>query len=81
MLYRMMKTIFAELEDHMKSDRLLLHLLVYLSNLDDVDLILDHAVHIPVHLVALHVSHQCQQYDKLCQKEVNIHTWLCILVI
>ena len=67
----MMKTLFAELEDHMKSDHLLLHLLVYLSTEDDVDVILDHAVHVPVYIFALHVSNQCQGYDKLCQKEVN----------
>ena len=66
-----MKTLFAELEDHIKSDHLLLHLLVYLSTEDDVDVILDHAVHVPVYIFALHISNQCQGYDKLCQKKVN----------
>ena len=72
----MMKTLFAELEDHMKSDHLLLRLLVHLSTEDDVDVILDHAVHVPVHIFALHISNQ--RYDKLCQKKVNyirIHTY------
>ena len=64
----MMKTLFAELKDHMKSDHLLLRLLVYLSTEDDVDVILDH---VPVCIYALHISNQCQQYDKLCQKKVN----------
>ena len=67
----MMKILFAELGDHMKSDHLLLRLLVYLSTEDDVDVILDHVVHVPVHIFALHISNQCQQYDKLCQKMVN----------
>ena len=73
----MMKTLFAELEDHMKSDHLLLRLLVYLSTEDDVDVMLDHTVHVPVCIYALHISNQCQQYNKLCQKKVN-YTSVCV---
>ena len=66
-----MRTLFAEFEDHMKYDHLLLRLLVYLSTEDDVDVILDHAVHVPVYIFAVHISNQCQQHNKLCQKKVN----------
>ena len=67
----MMKNLFAELEDHMKSDHLLLRVLIYLSSEDDVDIVLDYAEDIPVCIFALHVSNQCQQYDKLCQRKVK----------
>ena len=70
-VHRLMKNLFIDLENHMKSDHLLLNLLVYLSTEDDVDVILDHTVHCPVHIFALHVSNQCQQYDKLTQKKVS----------
>ena len=66
-----MKSLFADLENHMKSDHLLLRLLIYLSTEDDVDVVLDHAVDIPVCIFALHVSNQCQRYEKLCQKKVT----------
>ena len=63
--------MLAELEIHMKSDHLLLHLLVYLSTEDDVDTMLCHKVHIPVHIYALHILNQCQHYDKPSQKKVT----------
>ena len=66
-----MKSLFVELENHMKSDYLLLRVLVYLSTEDDVDVILGHAVDVPVCIFALHISNQCQQYNKLCQKKVT----------
>ena len=67
----MMKFLFAELENHLKSDHLLLRLLIYLSTEDDVDVVLDHAVDVPVCIFGLHVSNQCQQYDELCRKKVT----------
>ena len=65
-----MKNIFADanIDELMKSDHLLLRLLVYLSTEDDVDVILDHQVHIPECIFALHVSNQSKQYDV---KKVN----------
>ena len=68
----MMKDMFADLENLMKWNRLLLHLLVYLSTEDDVDIILDHPMDIPVHIVTIHILNQCQQYNQLCQRKVII---------
>ena len=67
-----MKNLFSDLEHHMKTDHLLLHLVVYLSTEDDVNIILDDASCVPVHIFALHISNQCQQYDRPCQKKVHI---------
>ena len=74
----MMKNLFAELEDHIKSDHLLLRLLIYLSTEDDIDVVLDHTADIPVCIFALHISNQCQQYDKLSQRKVmcvHVHVY------
>ena len=77
-IIRLLKNIFADLENLMKWDPLLLHLLVYLSTENDVHTLLDHPMDIPVHIVAIHALNQCQQYNKLCQKKVNIYIYIYI---
>ena len=77
MYIRLLKKIFADLEN-LKWDPLLLHLLVYLSTENDVDILLDHPMDIPVHIVAIHALNQCQQYNKLFQKKVNVCIYIYI---
>ena len=68
----MLKDMFTDLENLIKWNRSLLHLLVYLSTEDDIDIVLDHPMDIPIHIVPIHILNQCQQYNQLCQKKVII---------
>ena len=61
-LYRIMRKLFYECQDHIKDDHLLLRLLVYLSSEDDIEVTMNNA---PVHIVALHVAKLWHIIDKV----------------
>ena len=63
-IYRMMKKLFHECENHIKEDHLLLRLLVFLCSEDDIDVMLENA---PFHMVALHVADLWNSIDKVKQ--------------
>ncbi|XP_065899482.1 E3 ubiquitin-protein ligase rnf213-alpha-like isoform X2 [Dysidea avara] len=63
---RLIKKLFTELHSHLKDDKLLLRLLVYLSSEDDAETVLDHA---PTHVYAIHISQICCETYHILTKE------------
>ena len=72
--HRLIRKLFTELRSHLKDDKLLLRLLVYLSSEDDAEIVLDNA---PTHFYAIRISQICETYRTLTKEKVNCR---CILL-